>query len=554
MKVAREIQKENQHKNASGNTSLNATVPSNATTLTEFLSKQSQSQQSNNEPRRKSFDRSNEKTTTSRLQTSNSEATFQHNNSITKRNSDVTEKDSYEFDDDLKSEIHRLQHALVDKYRGTQKLVAGSQFRTSMKDFIRCENCENREVLYKKAKDTIRSLKFQMTQLEDQIANNESFKMRKNNRDELKDFQELTSLTITNEVLNKKYNELLKQNADLERQLKSALANVLASSELSSLSFDYENRMNKLREEMNSKISDATNKAHDLELQLQSALNDLNESNKHVKDLESQLDHLNRHTESNSSSNATLLEELEKHRMSLAQLNIDLESALSSNKQLHQERTKLKDEINQLQDQRIQQENVSNARIDELSRLISLHQSQLNDQATEYSRLNNSFVNIKEKETAMSRQNEQLIYELEQKQDYIASLQAEMSGTRRSCEDQMNRLNDLIKRLSNESEQTTKALQRAISGTVKLCVVAPTVNVHVSDKKNRFQANIPRESLKQFLDDQVLSKYTFLFDQPNENLGPNGENMQHWIKSTLAEMQNSIENHINTAMKSSNPS
>ena len=39
-----------------------------------------------------------------------------------------------------------------------------------------------------------------------------------------------------------------------------------------------------------------------------------------------------------------------------------------------------------------------------------------------------------------------------------------------------------------ESENSKKAIEKAISGSVRLCVVAPTVNVHVADKKLKFKS------------------------------------------------------------------
>ena len=47
---------------------------------------------------------------------------------------------------------------------------------------------------------------------------------------------------------------------------------------------------------------------------------------------------------------------------------------------------------------------------------------------------------------------------------------------------------ELTKKMSKESENTKKALEKAITASVRLCVVAPTVNVHVSDKKLKFKA------------------------------------------------------------------
>ena len=63
--------------------------------------------------------------------------------------------------------------------------------------------------------------------------------------------------------------------------------------------------------------------------------------------------------------------------------------------------------------------------------------------------------------------------------------------------------------------------------------------------------SVPREALTEFLENQILSKYTFLFDQKVENMGPDGTTeIQPWIKKILSEMQSSIEEHISAAMRS----
>jgi hypothetical protein len=61
--------------------------------------------------------------------------------------------------------------------------------------------------------------------------------------------------------------------------------------------------------------------------------------------------------------------------------------------------------------------------------------------------------------------------------------------------------------------------------------------------------SVPSNQLRQFLEGEVLSKYTFVFEQMAENAAPNGGDIQPWIKSMLGEMQVSIEDHINAAMR-----
>ena len=52
----------------------------------------------------------------------------------------------------------------------------------------------------------------------------------------------------------------------------------------------------------------------------------------------------------------------------------------------------------------------------------------------------------------------------------------------------MEKYNELLKKMNYESETTMKALEKAISSSVRLCVVAPTVNAHIADKKLKMQS------------------------------------------------------------------
>lgn len=63
--------------------------------------------------------------------------------------------------------------------------------------------------------------------------------------------------------------------------------------------------------------------------------------------------------------------------------------------------------------------------------------------------------------------------------------------------------------------------------------------------------SVPKEKLNEFLENEILAKYTFLFEQQADNVGPDGfTDIQPWIKRILQEMQSSIEEHISSAMKS----
>ncbi len=102
-----------------------------------------------------------------------------------------------------------------------------------------------------------------------------------------------------------------------------------------------------------------------------------------------------------------------------------------------------------------------------------------------------------------------------------------------------------------ESETTKKALEKSISSSVRLCVVAPTVNVHVGDARSKFKSRISQEALRQFLHNEVFEKYCFLFKQISDNSSPTGESLETWLQKMLSQMQTSIESHVNSAMDGS---
>lgn len=66
--------------------------------------------------------------------------------------------------------------------------------------------------------------------------------------------------------------------------------------------------------------------------------------------------------------------------------------------------------------------------------------------------------------------------------------QAECVRAQEAATEATKRYSDLLKKVTKDSENMSAALEKAISASVRLCVVAPTVNVHVADKKLRFQS------------------------------------------------------------------
>ena len=53
--------------------------------------------------------------------------------------------------------------------------------------------------------------------------------------------------------------------------------------------------------------------------------------------------------------------------------------------------------------------------------------------------------------------------------------------------DKDNQLAELMRRMEAEKDEVKKVVEKAIVSSVRLCVVAPTVNVHIPEKKLKFQ-------------------------------------------------------------------
>merc|ERR1719329_1794001 len=88
-----------------------------------------------------------------------------------------------------------------------------------------------------------------------------------------------------------------------------------------------------------------------------------------------------------------------------------------------------------------------------------------------------------------------------------------------------SRITDLSKQIVTDTLNNKKTMEKAITGSVKLCVVAPTVNVHVANKKLKFKSGMSQQALQDFLNAEILEQ-----------------------------MQVSIEQHVNSAMDGTNGS
>merc|ERR1712147_467347 len=119
-------------------------------------------------------------------------------------------------------------------------------------------------------------------------------------------------------------------------------------------------------------------------------------------------------------------------------------------------------------------------------------------------------------------------------------------------------LTQRLKELEGECSQVradardaiTKAKQEAMAMTlqsmVRLCVVAPTVNVHLSDPNatQQCKAPLPENRVRHIIEDDILPVFTKMFVQAEEGISPDGTQLDSWLEEMLGEMQTSIEHHL----------
>lgn len=143
---------------------------------------------------------------------------------------------------------------------------------------------------------------------------------------------------------------------------------------------------------------------------------------------------------------------------------------------------------------------------------------------------------------------------MEQRNQKIEQLSGNVDSHKKQIGILTDRISELMKKIAQDSELNKKALETAIAGSVRLCVVAPTVNVHISEKKLKLKGALSDKALTDFLSTEVLSKYSFLFKQLSDDTAPDGSSLHVWIQRMLSDMQKSIEQHVNSAMDPQNVS
>ncbi|ETV64853.1 hypothetical protein H257_18333 [Aphanomyces astaci] len=99
-------------------------------------------------------------------------------------------------------------------------------------------------------------------------------------------------------------------------------------------------------------------------------------------------------------------------------------------------------------------------------------------------------------------------------------------------------------KLMEQQATHTKALEKAMQSLVRLCVVAPTVNVHLSGQILPCKTVLPKDAIRTIVQRDILPVFSSIFLQDQEGTSPTGSSLDSWLQSLLKEMQTSIETHL----------
>jgi len=106
-----------------------------------------------------------------------------------------------------------------------------------------------------------------------------------------------------------------------------------------------------------------------------------------------------------------------------------------------------------------------------------------------------------------------------------------------------------------------ESMEKALQSMVRLCVVAPTVNVTVGEKFSRSASGVkrlpkqisqtirckslmPNSAIKKIIEQEILPKFAVFFNQNSEGVAPNGSNMDEWLQTMLQDLQTAISSNL----------
>jgi len=462
--------------------------------------------------------------------------TYQNQNILSNINSNNNNNGEVQ---NLRKEILRLQTALIasnanqkisNKASSGRTLVSGSQFKSPTPAFQHCDFCASMDSRVKKGKENVRILKLQIGRNEDEIAG-------------LKEIEEAYK-KLQAKLLSGGGNDMKQQLEKYKALLAEKTAECgSAVKRLQKESEGHKNTSAQLRKrdeecsELHTIVREKDEEIERLKGELSSATSYLDERKKAMEAQRLRYEAMLRDARADAGdlskqreTEMLLREELEAARNTIEDLQSKLNMLIAEH---NREREALKTHAvaaeKEAHDAR-RAESIVRGELDETKSSLNSVQMDLSDEQ----RLHKSDVDaLKAK-----------IVELEKYKAESEKVHAlEKQGLQK-------RISDLMEMMTKDSESSSKALERAIAQSIRLCVVAPTVNVHVQDKRITVQSQVKDDELHKVITESVVKPYSCIFEQINsENDAPDGSDLNEWVGTMLRKMTVSIEQHVHKSVK-----
>ena len=104
---------------------------------------------------------------------------------------------------------------------------------------------------------------------------------------------------------------------------------------------------------------------------------------------------------------------------------------------------------------------------------------------------------------------------------------------------------DFDKRLAEVTAKAKKDLmQQTLQSMVRLCIVAPSVSLHINSKEKALKGPFPEERIRRIIEEEILPRYTELYIQFQEGSAPDGSKLEDWLETMLSAMYQSMKEHL----------
>lgn len=493
--------------------------------------------------------------------------------------------------DMLREEVKRLQVALVDKFRGRNKSIGGSQFRAPPKVAVtKCGECTNLRNTVKSVRGESRELRAFSNDLQSQMTAERAARVvaEQNLAEKEKEHLAHTSKLDSEIEKLKKQLEIATGNAGNMRGLMAELAESQSACQAANADKDTLGERFKLVE-MDLATSRATcasdkerwntdqrrwvHEVNELRRRLDATRSDYNELEERasserkaseaqlmkchakVEELEAGLSDATERCSTLSEQNSHLSErcallgasvQRERERADAAcadakRLQSEVNELTAQLKELQSRNALLEKQLKNSQNKQSKADNNLQSEFQKLQQALKSKEIECKQLDAELTKLRDEFAKL----DAMKREETVALNgEMTELKASLASAVSDRKDLAKALEDLQTKHDELEDKMKQQLKMHKQALESALNSVVRLCVVAPTVNVHMGDQTLPYKAPLPQEKIRDFVELQVLPKFAKIFLQPQEGLAPNGDALDRWLQNLLVEMQGTIERHL----------